>query len=406
MIEANLDGYGTLPDGTVFPGASADAAGVGDLIGLANYYRSLQTPPACNILLAAIGSECYDRSGIQWFLQHKGNVGMITADVNLYDVGSTETQKYIAVNAKYPQLDAAARFAVKFDSNYSSVVHDSDADTGALYNFDNAPMEVAGIPNAFIRTGDSTGDSAADTFATIKQQSLQDSMAIAKQMVFYESAVPYQSAAFNSSAVQQVQVPEVGHAMSEYDTTHFQLFWEPQFNQAVPGLVSMLDQVWEEDEWWNYNPIIDQKIRLYLVTTSPEGWATAHRTPGSANETSGGIQSPGNYSVSVIMSDGATDANQIIECPAHEFNHDAATYNLMKVYGHTTSFANGNIITQTNCDLDNQECSGHLTPLLFSPNNNGQFSVASTTRLSQIYSKLRMTQASTGAVTKAMHFKA
>ncbi|MDQ7093930.1 Ig-like domain-containing protein [Desulfosporosinus sp. PR] len=369
MIEANLDGYGTLPDGTVFPGASADAAGVGDLIGLAYYYHSLKTPPQCNILLAAIGSECYDRSGIQWFLQHQGNVGKIVADVNLYDVGSTEKQKYIAVNAGYSQLDAAARFATKLDSCYSSEVHDSDADTfGSLYNFDNAQMDVTKIPNAFIRMCDSTEDSAADTFETIKQQSLQDSMAIAKQIIFYVSAVNDQPASFNSAAVKQVQVQEVGHTMSEYDTAHFELFWEQPFDQAIPGLVPMLDQVWDEDEWWNYNPVINQKIKLYLVTSSQEGWATAHRTPESTNATSGGIQSPGNYSVSVVMSNGSTDANQIIGCPAHEFNHDAATYNLMKVYHNVTSFANGNIIKQTNCDLDNQECSGHLTPLLFAPN--------------------------------------
>ncbi|GGJ08491.1 hypothetical protein GCM10010885_17020 [Alicyclobacillus cellulosilyticus] len=58
----------------------------------------------------------------------------------------------------------------------------------------------------------------------------------------------------------------------------------------------------------------------------------------------------------------------IVGTVAHEFNHDAATYELMKVYGHVTTFTQSNIINQTNADLDNQECSGHLTPLLFAPN--------------------------------------
>ncbi|GGJ10866.1 hypothetical protein GCM10010885_20140 [Alicyclobacillus cellulosilyticus] len=305
MVEANLDGYGALPDGTVFPGASADSSGVGDLAGLAEYYRSLKTQPDVNILFAAIGSECYDRAGIRWFLQHRGNVGQIVADINLYDVGGTEDQKYLAVNSKYTQLDAAAKFAVKLDPNPDQEVHDADADTAALYNFDNAQMDAAGIPNVFIRTCESTEDAATDTFSNIKQKSLRNSMAIAKQLIFYLSAVTDPPAAFDPSKVQQVNVPEVGHTMSMVETSHFQVYYEPQFAQAIPGLVPMLDQLWDEDEWWNYNPNIARKIRIYLVTSSKEGWATAHRTSESTNEMTGGIQSPGNYSVSVVMPGGA-----------------------------------------------------------------------------------------------------
>jgi hypothetical protein len=369
MIEANLDSYGTLPDGTVFPGASADAAGVGDLAGLAEYYRSLGTKPACNILLAAVGSECYDRSGIEWFLAHKGKVGKIVADVNLYDVGGKETQKSITVNSCYEQLDAAARFSVKLDANYDSEVHDSASDAEELYSFDNAQMDTAGIPNAFIRTCDSTDVSASDTIAAIEPQSLQNSMAIVKQMVFYVSAVTDKATTFDSSAIKQVKVSEINKTLSEYDTEHFQLIWEPQFDMAIPDLVPMLDQLWDEDEWWNYSPSIGKKIRIYLVTSTDEGWATAHRSVSSANES--GIQSPGNYSVSVIEPNGDADANSVIGCIAHEFNHDAATYNLMKVYHNVTSFKTGNMVAQTTCDYNNQECSGHLTPLLFSPGRNG-----------------------------------
>jgi hypothetical protein len=376
MIEANLDGYGMLPDGTVFPGASADASGVGDLAGLAEYYRSIKTRPDVNILFAAIGSECYDRSGIRWFLQHKGNVGKIVADINLYDVGGTEVQKYLAVNSKYTQLDAAARFAVKLDPNHDKEVHDSDTDTGALYNFDNAQMDAAGIPNLFIRTCDSTENALADTFSTIKQRSLRDSMAMVKQLVFYVSAVTDQPATFDQSKVQQVVVPEVSHTMSMVETSRFQVYFEPQFSQAIPGLVPMLDQIWDEDEWWNYNPTINRKIRIYLVTSSKDGWATAHRTPESTNATTGGIQSPGNYSLSVVIPNGATDPNEVVGTVAHEFNHDAATYELMKVYGNVKTFTVGNIINQTRVDLDNQECSGHLTPLLFSPNYDGPQCIA------------------------------
>lgn len=74
ILEANLDGFGSLPDGTVFPGASADASGVGDLVGLAEYYRSLKTKPAVNILFALFGSETERREGSIYFLKHDQNL--------------------------------------------------------------------------------------------------------------------------------------------------------------------------------------------------------------------------------------------------------------------------------------------------------------------------------------------
>lgn len=253
---------------------------------------------------------------------------------------------YAAVNQKYASLDAA----VKFDVGTS---HDTNADTVALYNFDNAQMDAQSIPNVFLRSSTSTDVSVSDSFSAIHIASLQQSMSDVKNILFYFTAVTDTNSVFDPSAVQQVYVPEVSHDMSMVETKHFQVYYEPPFANAVPGAVEKLDTVFNEDQWWNYNPTITRKIRIYLVTSSDEGWATAHRTPESTNKDSGGIQSPSNYSVSVVRPTGTNDPNEILGTVAHEFNHDSATYEL--------SALNEN----TRPDLDNQEVSGHVTPMMF-----------------------------------------
>ncbi|MHB1681204.1 MAG: M28 family peptidase [Bacilli bacterium] len=379
ILEANLDGFGSLPDGTVFPGAGADGSGVGDVVGLAEYYRSLKTEPDINILFALFGGNQEECDGSQWFLQHHSQVpGKLVADLNLYDVGGPE-RPYIAVNHKYTQLDTASNFAVKDTWMTPVQVQDSDAaSTGSYGNFDNANMDMAGIPNIFVRTSDSTTGSTNgswhDDISGIQLQSLQDSMEFAKNVVFWLEAVNDPQSVYDASQVKQVYVPQVGHSMYEYDTAHFRLFFDADYANDVPHIVPLLDPMWDQNEWLAYGANPSQKGIVYLTDKYSDLLAVLNRT-GNAPSSSGGMTNSGLNGVGADKDAG--NWKNAFSTVTHEWGIVVLEHREIGIVGNKPLNPDG-ITQQDQVDIPNSESITHMTPWTFANLEDGGASLANT----------------------------
>lgn len=332
IISATLDGLGYIPNSTIFNAASMNASGVAAVLSMAKYYKDHQ--PSVNILFAVIGSETTNRDGVNALInQYPSFSGArIIGFLNLYDLGgSKQNQKLYGTATDNSPLAAYLKKSPNMAYTDNAVKE--------LYNFNNTVFESKGIPNAFFRGADSV-NAVQDTVQKINVMALDKHIRTIEDIIDQFIDDPNYALYVKPSTVQpddqgKVYVPEVNHQMSYFSTKYFDVFYEADRWENSEGLARKIDRVYEKIAWWNYFPQNNERIKVYYTNSYKDNWATAHRTPEPQNINSGGLQSPENYSISIIyLPNVKQDLADSLGTIYHELNHNLATYKLKELgYG-------------------------------------------------------------------------
>lgn len=356
VISASLDGYGSLPNGRVFNGASADASGVGVIASLAKYYSVNQ--PNYNILFAGFGNQTTEMEGSNYFVNNYKDIKNIICDIDIYDVGC-DGRTADDVGQQYTDLHNTIKNLN--DNNYI-------IDTGEDVNYpfsNNYQFSTKGIANVFVRclTGDSSEDSLNDKINLVNINGLNRVINHVRNIVNNYPADKTQPAdnpqpsndddpsytSFDSSKVGHEYVATIDKTLNTYELKHIKLYYTDNFKSAIKDMVNnsdLADQVFEQDEWWNsYPKLPGEKLKVYCVNDWDDGWKVTKRLDKKGlGEHSGGYQSFVDFSLSVIRLD--SDPGSIASTIAHEFNHKCAD---LTPIGNTSQ-----------SDVDNQEICGHV----------------------------------------------
>ncbi|AWI03105.1 M28 family peptidase [Clostridium drakei] len=352
VISASLDGYGSLPNGRVFPGASADASGVGTIAAVAKYFSTNQ--PNYNVLFAAFGSQTAQREGSIYFVNNYSNIKNVIADIDIYDVGNSNGMLFNAVKKEFTDLhDTIAK---------QPGIHLTDTGADANYPFGNSyDFASKDIPSAFVRFGE-TSDSLKDTISTIDINKLGTVINEIKNVI---TQYPYSGTSttpdtpsdtpikFDSSKVGHELVPSTNKTLNTYETKYTKIYYTDNFAGSVQAAINdsdKVDKVYEDTLWWNKYPTLpNEKLKIYCVNQWDDGWIVTNRMDKKGTgEKGGGYQSFTDFSLSVVRLDteGADKEDDFCSTIAHEFNHVCAIHN-------PVSF-------NTDSDMQNQEVSGHV----------------------------------------------
>jgi hypothetical protein len=155
VYTAHYDAFGMDTEGTIYPGASDNALGVGKLVALAEAFAGMTTKPRRSIIFIATTGEEYGDLGAEYWLQHPTfPIERIAADINfdgsvlelwgklafLLDIGFDESDLNQIVKSVAATLEV-------------EIYPDPVPDEGFFYRSDHYAFIKRGIPAIFLVGG-------------------------------------------------------------------------------------------------------------------------------------------------------------------------------------------------------------------------------------------------------------
>lgn len=342
VISANLDGCGQTPGGVTYQCASMDAAGVGELLSLAKYY-SENAKPYYNTIFAVFGSRFQENQGSSAFVNSVKSKNIL-ANFSLFDVGGELLGDGLTciVSDKYQTLSRT----VKANSDRVLKMED-EMPNGGVQAMDFFQFEKQKIATVMVRSSQTGELGAGDNLGAIKKGTITKTLTRMNEMVLQFVAESI-SVPYNPKNVKTEMVKEVGRNWNVYEGEHFKLYYEDYASKVIPSLVPKLERVYEETLWWNFYPVMKEKVKFFLCNNHEDGWKVTHRLDkknGDPNE--GGMQSLDSLCLASIDPKGTFSG--IEGGIAHEFNHVAANAKLAELGKAVTPVA-----------VSQQEISGHV----------------------------------------------
>ena len=155
VYSAHYDAFGIDTEGTIYPGASDNALGVGKLVAVAEVFAKLTTRPHRSIIFIATTGEEYGDLGAEYWLQHPTwPIDKVAADIN-FDGSVLEVWGKLAFLLDFgldlsDMNDVVSSVASALDIE---IYPDPAPDEGFFYRSDQYAFVKKGIPSIFLMGG-------------------------------------------------------------------------------------------------------------------------------------------------------------------------------------------------------------------------------------------------------------
>ncbi len=265
LIVSNIDGFGTLPDGSSYPSTIASVVSPAVMLDLAKYYSEHQ--PKYTLIFAMVGSKWTTQDGIKALVDKIDFTNIVTT-LDLYAMG-TSVGGNQAINVNYvdpAQIDLAKNISAKIDK--SNIIYNSN-------DFGNASSSqiIKSTKNLFMlrQSGSWIDDSMLDQVKNLDKLSYIASYEAVKKTIDtlitdFEQPSEYQYTMIPKSEINN----EVNQTYSYRETKYFKVYYEvgssADLAMNIQNLKEM-DVVYEKIMALNYYPALigTDKFKVYII---------------------------------------------------------------------------------------------------------------------------------------------
>lgn len=312
----NIDGFGSLPDGTWYESAKSGAASAAMMLDIARYYK--KNVPEYTMIFAFVGSKWKEQEGIK-ALAEKLNFDLIACTIDLYAMGGNGSLDNLYVNYTDPAFKSAAESVAKspmlntdLGNALSSVLH-TKTDKLLLIRDRNTWLDDS--------SADKASAIARSDYAKGVDSLLTLSGRIMKQLSEEES-VPFD---YSKRSVSKVAFKQPKVTLHHVQSKYYEVYADDAYiHQITPEVLKEMDSLYTRVARYNYYPLPQAKVTALFMKDGNKAAVIAGRKDleNESEKAGGGFASFTDDQMYIYMRSGP-----YYETIAHELNHALATAN-------------------------------------------------------------------------------
>ena len=267
LLTANLDGFGSLPDGRYFESCKAGSVSPAMLIDLAQYYKN--NKPEYNIIITIAGSKWTGNEGIKE-VANILDFDHIVSTIDIYAMGGNGQPNLFYTDSEYQS----------FAKSVMNTISSNDDLGNSLANIlSNKTKKLF-----FIRdTNTWVDNSLTDTFGQVSKNGYDEGLKYLKDLIkrIIDNNEKLDSIEFNynPNKIKTVYENEAGRNISYIESKYFNVYFDDEFKQELDeNYLREIDIIYERISKFNYYPSIGQKIKLLNLSSGSEAAKIAGRT--------------------------------------------------------------------------------------------------------------------------------
>ncbi|MFC4601487.1 hypothetical protein [Cohnella hongkongensis] len=312
----NIDGFGSLPDGTWYESAKAGSASAAMMLDLARYYKD--HAPEYTMIFAFVGSKWKGQEGIE-ALADKLSFDRIACTVDLYAMGGTGQLDELYVNYMDPSFEAFAKAVTRTPIRN---VDPGNALSSVLRKKTNRLLLVR---DRDTWVDDSSADKAASLSRARYASGVESLLALSgriaqrigeeERVSFDYSKLPVSKAAFQNSKL----------TLHRIDTRYFHVYADDVYLSRITAeVLEEMDSIYRRVAKYNYYPQPQAKVNALFMEDGNAAAVLSGRKDleNRSEEAGGGFANLKDGQMYIYMRSGP-----IYETIAHELNHALASAN-------------------------------------------------------------------------------
>lgn len=310
----NIDGFGSLPDGTWFESAKSGAASAAMMLDMAGYYR--KNVPEYTMIFAFVGSKWKAQEGIR-ALTDALNFDRIASVVDLYSMGGNGSLNEMYFGFTDPSFESFAKAVSE------KAVINNDLGNALFSVLKSKTKNLIFIRDQNTWVDDSLTDKASNVgqgpYSKGVESLLTTSTRIMNRLLAGDRAsIDYSQLSFSAATLQNVP-------LSKTETKHFHVYADESNKSSItPAVLKEMDAIYERVAFYNYYPLPQTKVNALFMKDGN----LAAKLSGRKDLESDSSKAGGGFA---NYSDGQMYMNMRLgpayETISHELNHALASAN-------------------------------------------------------------------------------
>ncbi|MEO3945847.1 hypothetical protein [Gorillibacterium sp. CAU 1737] len=312
----NIDGFGSLPNGTWYESAKAGSVSAAMMLDMARYYR--ENPPEYTMIFAFVGSKWKGQEGIR-ALTEKLNFASIACTIDLYAMGGNGNLNDLYVSYTDPSFESFAKAVA------AAPMLNKD-----LGNALSSVLKTKTTDLLLIRDQNTwVDDSSSDTAARVERKHYENGvnalLALSGKVMKGITEKAVTSFDYSAQKNSKVTLARPKLTLNQLETQHFQIYADDtNISLITSEVMKEMDSIYRRVAKMNYYPLPKAKVTALFMKDGNAAAQIAGRKDleTHSEQAGGGFASYSNGKMYIYMRSGPT-----YETIAHELNHAMASAN-------------------------------------------------------------------------------
>lgn len=252
----NIDGFGSLPDGSWYESAKAGAASAAMMLDLASYYK--ENVPEYTMIFAFVGSKWKAQEGIK-ALTEKLNFDRISLTIDLYAMGGNGKLDEMFINYTNPSLEAFAQAVAK------TPMLNTDLGNSLSSVLKTKANKLFLIRDRDTWVDDSSSDKAANISRAHYASGVESLIALSgkmmKRLLEEEQPLDYSNLPISKATFQNPKL-----TLNHIATRHYDVYADEVYiKEITPEVLKEMDSIYARVAKYNYYPLPQAKVTALFM---------------------------------------------------------------------------------------------------------------------------------------------
>ncbi|QMV39791.1 zinc-binding metallopeptidase family protein [Cohnella cholangitidis] len=254
----NIDGFGSLPDGTWFESAKSGAASAAMMLDMASYYK--ENVPEYTMIFAFVGSKWKAQEGIK-ALTEKIDFDRIALTIDLYAMGGNGKLDEMFINYTNPSVESFAQAVAK------TPMLNNDLGNSLSSVLKTKANKLFLIRDRDTWVDDSLSDKAANISRDHYASGVESLITLSGRMMkrlLEEDQIPadYSNLPISKATFQNPKV-----TLNHISTRHYDVYADDVYiKEITPEVLKEMESIYKRVAKYNYYPLPQAKVAALFMT--------------------------------------------------------------------------------------------------------------------------------------------
>jgi len=253
----NVDGFGSLPDGSWYESAISGSASAAMMLDMARYYK--ENVPEYTMIFAFVGSKWKGQEGIK-ALAEKLSFDRIVATVDLYAMGGNGKLNEMFINYTDPSFEPFAKAVT------STPILNKDLGNSLSSVLKTKTNRLLLVRDRETWLDDSASDKASklsrDRYAIGVESLLELSGRLMKRLAEEDQI----SLDYSNRPVSKVTFPNPKVTLNHLSTQYYNVYADDTYlKEITPDVLKEMDSIYRRVAKYNYHPLPGMKVNAFFM---------------------------------------------------------------------------------------------------------------------------------------------